>query len=216
MRTRILAVASVLVAGAAAVPAADGAAAGGRCTAHAYGSLALTPSVVVFAGPQDDAGASRIYACRKPAGAPVLLGIDEPDDGQYGSDSVVGRITVAGTWVAAELDRGAASASMCSKVMPGDPVCPRATTSLRVVDTRTRRATEVATGTVDALALSTAGAVAWLAGDTLRGTALRPRGRRALTAAPAELDRGAITKLRFERGRLLRWRSGGAPRSASL
>lgn len=207
---------AVLPAG-AVLPAAAGASARGRCLAHAYGSMKLTPTVVVYAGAPDADGATPVYACRKPGGASVLLGVDEPDDGEYGSDSVVGEITVAGRWVVAVLERGAASASMCSKVMAGDPQCPQASTVLRVVDTRTRRATELDAGPTSALALSTTGAIAWVSGGQLYGTALDPRGRFGLRAAPQRLDSGgAITKLHFERGRLLRWRSGGGARSARL
>jgi hypothetical protein len=177
----------------------------GRCDRHLRGAHVRTPEVVVFTRGEAEEG-RRFYACRRGGGKPIFLGTDLPDDDFYGSDSTVRRVRAAGTYVSVLLTEGAASATGCAKYA-GDP-CPPIRRTLRVVDTRTRARTDVPVeGLVDRVALSDAGAIAWLAPGVLHASDLK--------APPREIDRGAIAALRFT-GRTLHWTRDGAPQSAEL
>lgn len=217
MRNRLVLLACLSVL-ASATAIADAASTPGSCTRHAYGSLKLTPTVVVFAGrPDADEGDQRIYACVRPDGPARLLALDEADDDLYGSDAVVGEIRVAGRYAAAVVATGQASYSACTKGGSTED-CPIPRDEIDVVDARSGRAVTIpAAGTgIRALSLSPAGAVAWVEPGTLHGTALKPRGVHRLIATPRTLDTGtAFTGLRFA-GLRLDWTRDGTPQTATL
>jgi hypothetical protein len=209
------ALAGTLAAAPAATATSPASKPAGSCARHAPGALLATKAVVVFARPTAERDGRRVYACRRPGGTATLVGLDLADEELYGSDSIVSDVRAAGIYVSAQITRGRASLSQCSKYTPG-PDCPRPSTAVRVVDTRSGRAGELpATGEVGAVALSPAGAVAWTQSGVLVGTGLAPFGRHRLAGAPRELDRGAITGLRFT-GTTLLWRSAGVPHRQDL
>ncbi len=202
----------------------------GACDSHRYGAALVTPYILVY-GLRSNAElpTTTYYACLRPSGARLTLGIDELGS-LYGSDAATGGFRAAGTYVAAQSSSGEAALAMCARYS-NTRLCSPAQHWITVVDTETRRYARVPIYTqlvVPALvpfpvtvALSPEGAVAWLENSTrganvssglqLWATALNPRGRSSLTAAPLMLNAGSIdpSSLRFD-GRTLHWIRNGA------
>ena len=228
-RGRRLVALAVLLGSAAAVPAAADPGADGPSRCDAHRSYRRTQTVLVFrTGPADH----RTYsACARPAGRPVSLASTTSADR-------LASLTIAGHYVAV-VDRRrtvVATAPPCDKNSIGQPCCdPSPQQSCRevrvedvvgIADTRRRtRLDSAGQGPpVRSLALSPAGAAAWLvpapgaapSDSVLIAVAVDPRARPGLTGCPyedpRELDRGAITAVGVSRHRV-RWSSAGRSRS---
>ena len=194
------------------------------CDAHRHGAALVTREVVVYGrgtGTDQSTGnpTTTYFACSRPGGLGVELGVDEQNAGEYGSDATTGGFVAAGTFVAADSSSGEAAFAECSKY--GDSRgCPPPSYWISVADTRTRRHVDVV-GVNSPVVLSPQGALAWLVGDPssyeLWATALDPRGRSSLAAAPSIIDTGAIDSrsLRFG-GRTLHWVRGGQAHQQTL
>jgi len=220
--------ACVLICGSTAGSSAPAAAATGACDAHRSEAVLVTHSIVVYGLRTPVAPTTprttTYYACQRPAGTSVTLGIDELGS-LYGSDATTGAFVVSGTYVLAQSSSGAASLAICARYH-NSRLCSAAQHWLTVVDTRTgRRArvpiyTHLSVPTIVpfpvTVALSPDGALAWLQNITvgpnvttglqLWASALRPSGRSGLAASPQLLDSGAIEarSLRFQ-GHTLYW-----------
>ena len=202
----------------------------GACDSHRYRAAMITRYILIY-GLRSSAElpTTTYYACLRPSGARLKLGIAELGS-LYGSDSTTGGFRVAGTYVAAQSSRGEAALAMCARYS-NTRLCSPAQHWITVVETETRRRARVPIYTqlvVPALvpfpvtvALSAKGAMAWLENSTrganvssglqLWATALKPRGHSSLTAAPLMLDAGSMDplSLRFD-GRTLDWIRNGA------
>lgn len=217
-----------LAAFALVVPAAGKAPSRRPCDAHRHAAALVSREVVVYGRQRPAAdlnGPETVYfACFRPRGASVELGVDGPDTDEYGPEATTGDFNAAGTYVAAHSSDGEASLAECAKYSTTQD-CPPPSYWISVADTKTRRHVNVHvyTGyTVPSyplpppvpLALSRKGAVAWLeplpgngsGGYYLWATALHPRGRSSFTASPSKIDAGSIDphSLRFG-GRTLHW-----------
>ena len=194
------------------------------CDAHRHGAALVTRYVAVYGSRIALPATTMFYACLRPAGSRVALGIDELGS-VYGSDATTGAFRAAGTYVAAQSSTGELSLAVCARYS-STRLCTPAQHWLTVVDTKTRRQAHVpiyASLPVPALvpfpatvALSPQGALAWLQSSTvgatvskrlqLWATALQPGGRSRLAATPAMIDTGSIdpASVRFS-GRTLHW-----------
>jgi hypothetical protein len=196
----------------------------GACDAHRREAALVTRDVVVYGWRAASPSVTTFYACRRPAGEAMRVGVDELGS-VYGSDATTGNLRAAGAYVAAESSTGEATLAVCARY--SDSLrCPLAQYWLTVIDTRGRRRARIpvyAPLPVPALvpfpvtlALSPKGAVAWLQNSTvgaivgtrlqLWATVLASRGGSSLAAAPAMIDAGSIdpASMRFE-GLTLFW-----------
>jgi len=196
----------------------------GACDAHRRSAVLVTRSVVVYSSRTAPPAITTYYACLRPAGEALDVGVDQLGS-VYGSDATTGGFGAAGGYVAAQSSSGEASLAVCARYS-SPRLCPPARHWLTMVDTRDRRLVRIpiyASLPVPTLvpfpvtlALSPDGAVAWLQNRTvgarissglqLWATVLTARGRSGLAAAPAVIDVGSIDprSVRFER-RTLYW-----------
>jgi hypothetical protein len=212
----------------------------GACDAHRSAAALVTARVVVYGLPtREPLGTphtTTYYACLRPSGRSLELGTDELG-ALYGSDATTGGFAAAGTYAAAQSSAGVADLAICARYHSSTRLCSAAHYWLSVADTATGRRARLpiyARLAVPALvpfpvtlALSPDGALAWLqnavVGETATGmlqlwaTALAPRSRFALEAAPSMIDSGSIARasVRFQ-GRVLEWTRDGAPHSKTL
>ncbi len=201
---------------------------------HRHGLAVTTRHVVVFGLRSPSLQTTTFYACLRPAGQALELGVDGMSS-VYGPDATTGGFVTAGTYVAAQFSAGEADFAICARY--GNPLrCPPAQYWLALVDTETGRHTDVpiySSPPVRAfvpfpvtLALSPNAAVAWLQNSTvgikvtrrlqLWATVLRPVPRSRVEATPVMIDAGLIDpdSLRFT-GSTLHWvRDGQAHRRA--
>jgi hypothetical protein len=196
----------------------------GRCDARRRGAALVTPHVVVYGSKVASRAATAYYACLRPAGRPVEIGIDERGS-LYGSDATAGGFGAAGSYVVAQSSTGEAALALCARYNDTRRCTPdRHWLTAVNLDTGRRAHVPIYTSLSApaiipfpvAITLSPDGAVAWLehrvvgarVTDTLQlwATALAPRGRRSLAAAPSMLDAGPIdpSPVRFE-GLTLYW-----------
>jgi hypothetical protein len=208
----------------------------GACDAHRPGAALVAPQVVVYGSRTARLPVITTYfACWRPAGQALDLGVDELGS-VYGSDATTGGFKAAGTYAAAQSSSGEASLAVCARYS-NTRLCTPAQHWITVVDTNNRRRVRVpvyASLPVPALvpfpvtiALSAKGAVAWLQNATaganvtaslqLWATALTRRGRSSFTALPALIDAGSIdpSSLRFDR-RTLYWVRDHVPHRQTL
>jgi hypothetical protein len=196
----------------------------GACDAHRQGAALVTRYVVIYGSRTAPPTITTYYACLRPVGKALDIGVDELGS-LYGSDATTGGLRAAGTYVAGQSSTGEASLAICARYS-NTQRCSFAQHWLTVVDTKKLRQARIpvyASLLVPALvpfpvtlALSPKGAVAWLQNSTvgasvssrlqLWATVLIPRGRSGFAAAPAMIDAGSIdpSSLRFE-GRTLYW-----------
>ena len=196
----------------------------GACDAHRQGAALVTQHVVVYGSRTAPPVITTYYACLRPAGKAVDIGVDELGS-VYGSDATTGGFKAAETYVAAQSSTGEADLEVCARYF-NTRRCSFAQHWITVVDTKELREVRIpvyASLPVPALvpfpvtlALSPKGAVAWLQNSTagsnvttrlqLWATVLIPRGRSSFTAAPAMIDAGSIdpSSVRLE-GRTLYW-----------
>lgn len=209
-RVVVVVVASVVGLGGASAWAAQGQKP--RCSARHV--LARTANVLVYeqAGNKRDAIGLRetgVYVCMRPRGGPSLLGYNDINGAHtvYGPDHrLLGIPEVGGSYVVAQFLQGENAVDACEKFNGGAPnaPCPPATLTVRVVKARGGRsatfAPVVAGGASSAtsnlipgpvpIAVSAAGAIAWVDGRGLLATRLRPRGKK-LQGSPQVLDPNA-------------------------
>jgi hypothetical protein len=198
----------------------------GSCNAHRKRASVVAPRVVVYAKAggvdQLDSTVTTYYACVRPAGAPMRIGDDAVGDGEYPPNETTYGIRVAGTYVAALSSSGAAQSAACSKFEPSAD-CPAVSYWIEALDARTHRRLRLATGpSVTALAVSPAGAVAWIEQPTSSVAVLYavvlhrgPRGRLAGTVQ--SVDMGTIHSRSLGlRGLRLSWTNSDRDKSLTL
>jgi hypothetical protein len=196
----------------------------GACEEHHQGAALLTRHVIVFAVRAARAATTTYYACLRPAGGALRIGISELGS-IYGSDATTGGFTAAGTYVAAQSSSGEATLAVCARYS-NIRRCTPALHWLTVIDARNHRQTHIPIYTslpLPALVplpltllLSPTGEVAWLenstVGATVTGsvqiwaTGLTPSGRSGLAAVPTMIEAGSInpSSVRFQ-ARVLYW-----------
>jgi hypothetical protein len=216
-----LAAAAILAVGAAPALAKPAAA----CNAHRAHATRVTPKVIVYpkrAGDDAYGGTDTVYyACQRPAGKPVAVGTSSTSGGEYPANYAMSNLQVGGTYVGAVLASGYADASACSKY--GGTDCSGSIhVSVRAVDARARRWLQAPISGATALAVSAAGALAWVQPASSQGMSqleaivLRRGGPGRLVGAQRLLDTGAIgSALRFS-GLTLSWTNSGRAKRRTL
>ena len=200
----------------------------GACNAHRSHATRVTPKVIVYAkqlrGYDNYGDVDTVYyACLRPAGKPIAIGTSSSGDGEYPGNFAVLKLKVSGTYVGAVLASGYADAAACAKYDPSNPNCGASIhVSAKAVDARARRWRQTPISGATALAVSAAGAIAWVQPASSQGTSQLeaivlhrgPPGR--LAGATQLVDTGAIgSSLRFS-GLTLSWTSSGQPKSRQL
>jgi hypothetical protein len=200
----------------------------GPCNAHRAHATRVTPKVIVY--PKQlrgyDAYGSTdtvYYACARPAGKPITIGTSSSGNGEYPGNYAVSMIRVAGTYVGAVLGSGYSDAAACGKYDPTNPKCGDSIhLSVRLVATRAPGWMQAPITGASTLAVSPAGALAWVqpsgsAGSSQLETLVVHRvGAGRLAGARQLLDTGAIgPSLRFS-GPTLFWTNAGQPKSRRL
>ena len=207
----------------------------GACDAHRQGAALVTRYVIVYGSRTAPQPTTTYYACSRPAGKALDIGVEEPGS-VYGSDATTEGFSAAGTYVAAQSSTGEATLAICARYS-NPRRCTPAQHWLTVIDTKNRRRAHIPiyqSLLVPALvpfpvtlALSANGAVAWLqnsaVGTTvtsslrLWATTLTRRGRSGLATAPATIDAGSIdpASVRFE-ARTLDWSRDGVQHRQEL
>ena len=199
-----------------------------RCSAAGHHLIRATAKVVVYErltnkGDSSDGFEDGVYACSRPSGRSHLIGYDDVqgNDSEYGPDSALVSIKIAGRFVVAQFVTGIDEASACSKYNgAGPPPCPTPATTIRVMAADSGRAAAIPLKTVDgevaAVAISSAGALAWVDGG-LWATHLQPAGAHGLSHQPTMLDPGPIDPKSLQAsGLTLSWVSGGQTHSTAL
>jgi len=180
----------------------------GACDSHRRGARLVTRSVVVYGSRIPPSDTTIYYACLRPSGRSLDLGVDE-EGGLYGSDATTNGFASAGTYVLAQSSTGAASLAVCARYNSTRRCAPdqHLLTVANLATGRQARVPIYARLPVPALvpfpvtaAVSRVGAVAWLqnrmtgasvrTGLQLWATVLEARGRSTLEATPSMLDAG--------------------------
>lgn len=200
----------------------------GACNAHRRHAIKRTSKVIVYGkstGTDEYSGGPlrTFYACLRPAGKSTAVGQNAGGGGEYPGNEAMSELSVAGTYVADVSSSGWGSAAACSKYEGNDPICNQQITWwIETVQASTRRRLKIdLSDGADALALSSAGAVAWLeptttsSGEVLQAMVLRRGGPGHLSGSVQTLDTGAIGSLRFN-GLTLTWTNAGMGKSQTL
>jgi hypothetical protein len=199
-----------------------------RCSAAGGHLIRVTAKVVVYerlTNRQDGDGSHEdgVYACSRPSGRSYLLGYDdvEGQSSEYGPETSLVAVKIAGRFVVAQFVTGADEAAACSKYNgPGPPPCPEPTTTIHIAAADSGRAASIALRTADGaaaiVAISSAGALAWVDGG-LFATHLEASGARSLTHRPTMLDPGPVDSGSLTASGLnVSWVSGGTSHSSAL
>jgi hypothetical protein len=194
---------------------------------------AKTGRVIVYAQPDGidsySGGSLTAYdACLRPNGRAVAVGESETGSGQYPPNVEMESLRIAGTFVADQSGAGFASAAGCIQYEPASKCNNIVKYWVKIADVATRRTVKVfVSGPVSSLAVSPAGAAAWVlptpaagssspSSSTLYAIVVHPAGHGSLTGRPAVVDSGqAISSVSFA-GSTLRWRSGGHRKSKTI
>jgi hypothetical protein len=194
----------------------------GSCDSHLARARARSPQALVY-GVNAGGGSTALWACRRPSGPAVRIGVDQPSEsGEYPSNATVDGVRIAGPWVMATVIRGAFNAAVCHHDSPPGTTCPKVHDSVRVVDaTAGRAATFPAAATVEAHAVSASGVAAWVqhsAGQTqLVAVAARSTGGGPLRGAAQTIATGPVAGGSLSvRGRVVHWTSGGTPHARTV
>lgn len=200
----------------------------GACNAHRKHATRKTSQVIVYArrgGFDQYAGAlTTYYTCARPRGKSIAIGQTSTSDGEYPANEVMSELRVAGSYVADVYSTGYADAAACAKYEGvDDPACANQVRySITGADAKRRRGFQIDLPVgPTAIAVSSAGALAWLtpttssSGVTLQATVLRRSGSGHLSGTVQTLDTGAIGSLRFD-GLMLSWTNAGTPKSQPL
>jgi hypothetical protein len=83
----------------------------GACDTHRQGAALVTRYVVVYGSRTAAPAITTLYACQRPGGEALRIGIDELGS-VYGSDATTGSLRAAGTYVAAQSSTGEATLSV--------------------------------------------------------------------------------------------------------
>ena len=203
------------------------------CTPKHEGVTSKSPRVIVYgqdSGIDPDSGGqlTTYYACLRPNGRPVAIGQSAESGGEYPPNVETEDFRIAGTFVTDQSADGFASAAACAKYDPG-PACNAIVKYwVKIADVAARRTVKVpVSGTVSRLALSPAGAAAWVLStsasspssspsSTLYAIVVHPAGRGSLSGKPAVIDRGQeITSVSFA-GSTLRWSNRGQTKRRTI
>jgi hypothetical protein len=190
--------------------------------------------VIVYGSRTAPSTITTYYACLRPVGKALYIGVDELGS-VYGSDATTGGFRAAGTYAAAQSSTGEASLAVCARYSDTRR-CTPAQHWITVVDTQDHRQARIpiyASFPVPALvpfpvtlALSPKGAVAWLENSTtgaqvtsrlqLWATLLAPHRHSGFATAPVMIDAGSIDpfSVRFDRRTLYWIRGRGQHRQA--
>jgi len=163
--------------------------------------------VIVYAqptgiDPYSGGSLTTYYACLRPDGRPVAIGQSATSGGEYPGNVEMQDLRIAGSFVTDESAAGFASAAGCSKYEPA-PKCNNIVKYwVEIADVATRRTVKVfVSGPVSSLALSPAGAAAWVAptpasgsssssNSTLYAVIVHSGGHGSLSGRPATLGSG--------------------------
>jgi len=203
------------------------------CTPKHPGVTAKNARVIVYGqytGVDSYSGGAltTYYACLRPRGRPVAIGQRAASGAEYPPNVEMQDLRIAGTFATDESAAGFASAAACGKYDPG----PKCNTIVKywveIANVAARRTIKVPlSGPVSMLALSPAGAAAWVVStpasspsgastSTLYAIAVHPVGHGSLSGIPAVIDTGpTITSVSFG-GSTLRWNNGGHPKSRKI
>jgi hypothetical protein len=200
----------------------------GACNAHRKHATRKTSQVIVYGKRKGfdmyDGALTTYYTCARPRGKSIVIGQSSTSDGEYPANEVMSDLRVAGSYVADLYTTGYADAAACSKYEGSDdPTCMNQIRySINGANAKSRRGFEIDLPVgPTAIALSSAGAIAWLtptsssSGVTLQAMVLRRGSPGHLSGTVRTLDTGAIGSLRFN-GSTLSWTNAGTPKSQPL
>jgi hypothetical protein len=203
------------------------------CTPKHKGVRAKNARVIVYGqytGIDPDSGGplTTYYACLRPKGQPVAIGQSAASGGEYPPNVEMQDLRIAGTFVTDESADGFASAAACSKYDPGPQCNTIVKYWVKIANLAARRTVKIPlSGPVSSLALSPAGAAAWVistpapspssaSNSTLYAIVVHPAGRGSLSGNLAVIDRGPeITSVSLA-GSTLRWSNAGQPKSQTI
>jgi hypothetical protein len=179
---------------------------------HARHPLVKTPTVLVYKKLGADENAYVVLACIKPNGTSYVLAHDSVEvPSLFANQALVTVPRVAGDYAAVAFASGIQGITSCEKnlvlIPPAGPnPCPGPTYAIKVVNVRTGQSGGFGVSDVDAsaatvvqniragaptaLALSRAGAIAWIDDRGLVATRFHPRGKK-LRGSPKVLDPNA-------------------------
>jgi hypothetical protein len=203
------------------------------CTPEHEGVTAKNARVIVYgqyAGIDPDSGGAltTYYACLRPKGRPVAIGQNATSGAEYPANVETQDLRIAGTFVTDQSAAGFASAAACAKYDPGPECNGIVKYWLEIANVGARRTVKVpVSGPVSSLALSPAGAAAWVVSTpasspssspsaALYAIVVHPAGRDSLRGTLAVIDRGQeITSVSFD-GSTLHWSNGAQPESQRI
>jgi hypothetical protein len=196
-------------------------------------AVAMTGRVDAYAeqtGIDPDSGGTltTFYACLRRTGRPVTIGQSAASGGEYPGNVEMEDLRISGVFVADESADGFASLAACGKYDATSGCNGLVKYWVEIADVAKRRAVKVPVpGDVTSLAVSPAGAAAWVVSTPAASSAGSSRaalyaavvhaGRRGVLSAKAELiDRGqSINSVSFS-GSSLRWRNTGNPKNHTI
>ena len=203
------------------------------CSPKHHRVTAETPRVIVYAqptgvDPYSGGMLTTYYACLRPKGRSVAIGHSATSGGEYPPNVEINDLRIAGTFITDESASGFASAAGCSKYDPGSACQNIVKYWVEIANVATRRTMKVfVPGPVSSLALSRAGAAAWVvstpasgssgsSSSTLYAIAVHAAGHRSLSGQSVMVDSGqAISSVSFA-GSTLRWSNDGQPKSRTI
>jgi hypothetical protein len=209
------------------------AAAAASCSPRLQGVTAKTGRMIVDAQPDgtdsySGGSLTAYYACLRPNGRPMWIGESETSGGEYPPNVELQKLRIAGTFVTDESAAGFESAAGCSKSEPASQCNNIVKWWVEIADVATRRTVKVLiSGPVSSLALSPAGAAAWVlstpasgassaSASTLYAIVVHPMGHDSLSGRRVVVDSGqAISSVSFA-GSTLRWSNGGHRKSKTV
>lgn len=198
----------------------------GSCNSHRKHALAVTHRVLVYPKATGNDGLGEplttYYVCLRPGGTKVAIGQNATGQGEYPPNITVNRFQIKGTFVAAQDSSGAGEAAACSKFQTTG--CPSVKNWIEVVDAKARRHLMVPTIAATPLALSSAGALAWIdtatpstAGVVLRALVLHRGPPHQLAGSIQTVATGTVDlhSLHLD-GLTLHWTESGQARQVTL
>ncbi len=209
------------------------AAAAASCTPKHNGLTAKNARVIVYGeytGIDAYSGgeSTTYYACLRANGRPVAIGQRVASGGEYPPNVEMQDLRIAGAFAADESADGFASAAACTKYDPGAECNTIVRYRVEIADVAARRTLKVpVSGPVSSLALSPAGAAAWVVttppaspssspSSALYAIAVHPAGHGSLRGHVVVIDRGQeITSVSFA-GSTLRWSDGAQPKTQTI
>jgi hypothetical protein len=198
------------------------------CSGQRKHSVAMSKEVIVYKKPSREGSNGALttyYACLPPAGMPLAIGQSE-EGGEYPGEVSFSDPHISGTYVADLSGSGFAGAATCGKYAPAANCEEEVKWWVEVAEVRTRRRLRLSagvreTGRPTAVAVSSAGAVAWVQPNssstaTLRAVVLHDAGPGRLTRTVQTLDTGNIGRSLAFSGLTLHWTSSGQAKTQAL